>query len=299
MLGLMQQKNLLLSSVIQHAARWHPHGELVPRISPTEVHRTDYATIESRSRRLASGLRRLGVRHGDCVATMAWNGYRHLELYWAISGMGAVCHTVNPRLAVDDIIYVMTHARDSVLFADLSFAPLIGEIAPALAGCVNHIVMMAEPAQMPDLSLPPGITLHCYEVLMAQCDDNFEWPDFDENTASALCYTSGTTGRPKGVLYSHRSAVLHAMAINAADNLAFRAVDRIFMATSMYHATAWGWPYAAAMSGAALVMPGPWLDGATVLATLNDERITYLGEYPPSGSAFSMRCAKVPQPLAI
>ena len=280
MLGLMQQKNLLLSSIIQHAARWHPNGEIVSRISETHLHRTDYATIERRSRRLANVLRRLGVNHGDRVATMAWNSYRHLELYWAISGMGAVCHTVNPRLAPDDIGYIMTHAGDSVLFADLSFVPLIAEIASVIAVTVHHIVLMADPAEMPDLLLPPGMTLHCYEDLMAQSDDNFDWPDFDENTASALCYTSGTTGRPKGVLYSHRSAVLHALAANAADSYAFRAMDRIFMATSMFHATAWGWPYAAAMSGAALVMPGRWLDGATVLTTLNEQRITYSGGVP-------------------
>jgi acyl-CoA synthetase (AMP-forming)/AMP-acid ligase II len=280
MLGLMQQKNLLLSSIIQHAARWHPNGEIVSRIGETRVQRTDYATIERRARRLAKVLRRLGVTHGDRVGTMAWNSDRHLELYWAISGMGAVCHTVNPRLAPDDISYIVTHAGDSVLFADLSFVPLIAGIAPSIAACVHHVVLLAEPAEMPDLPLPAGTTLHCYEDLMAQADDSFDWPDFDENTASALCYTSGTTGRPKGVLYSHRSAVLHAMAANAADNYAFRAMDRILVATSMFHATAWGWPYAAAMSGSALVMPGRWLDGQTVLNTLNEERITYSGGVP-------------------
>ena len=280
MLGLMQQKNLLLSSIIQHAARWHPKAELVSRISETGFHRTDYATIEARSRRLATVLTRLGVQHGDRVATMAWNGYRHLELYWAVSGMGAVCHTVNPRLAPDDISYIVTHAGDTVLFADLSFVPLIVEIAPSIASTVRHVVLMADATEMPSLVLPAGMTLSCYEDLMAQADDAYTWPDFDENTASALCYTSGTTGRPKGVLYSHRSAVLHAMACNAADNYAFRAMDRIFMATSMFHATAWGWPYAAAMAGSALIMPGRWLDGPTVLDTLIAERITFSGGVP-------------------
>jgi acyl-CoA synthetase (AMP-forming)/AMP-acid ligase II len=280
MLGLMQQKNLLLSSIIQHAARWHPSAEIVSRTSETTLHRTNYAAIERRSRRLANVLQRLGVNQGDLVATMAWNGYRHLELYWAISGMGAVCHTVNPRLAPDDITYIITHASDSVLFADLSFVPLIADLAPSLTACLRHIVLLADPAEMPDMLLPPGITLHCYEDLMVQAEETFDWPDFDENTASALCYTSGTTGRPKGVLYSHRAAVLHAFAANAADNYAFRAMDRIFVATSMFHATAWGWPYAAAMSGSALVLPGRWLDGQTVLNTLNEERITYSGGVP-------------------
>jgi fatty-acyl-CoA synthase len=280
MLGLMQQKNLLLSSIIQHAARWHPKADIVSRISETQIHRTDYATIEQRSRRVANVLRRLGVNHGDRVATMAWNSYRHLELYWAISGMGAVCHTMNPRLAQDDISYIITHAGDSILFADLSFVPLIAEIAPGLTGCIRHVVLLADPTEIPDLKLPAGMALHGYEDLMAQADETFDWPDFDENTASALCYTSGTTGRPKGVLYSHRSAVLHALAANAADNYAFRAMDRIFVATSMFHATAWAWPYAAAMSGSALILPGRWLDGPTVLKTLNEERITYSGGVP-------------------
>jgi 3-(methylthio)propionyl---CoA ligase len=280
MLGLMQQKNLLLSSIIQHAARWHPNGEIVSRVNETSLHRSDYATIEHRSRRLANVLRRLDVKPGDRVATLAWNGYRHLELYWAISGMGAVCHTINPRLAQDDISYIITHAGDTVLFADLSFVALIAAIAPSVAASLRHVVLMTEPADMPDLALPPGMALHGYEDLMAQAEDGFNWPDFDENTASALCYTSGTTGRPKGVLYSHRAAVLHALSVNAADSYGFRAMDRIFMATSMFHATAWGWPYAAAMTGAAMIMPGRWLDGPTVLATLNDERITYSGGVP-------------------
>ena len=280
MLGLMQQQRLLLSSIIQHAARWHPNGEVISRMGEATIHRTNYASIEQRSRRLANVLRHLGVQHGDRVATLAWNGYRHLELYWAVSGMGAVCHTVNPRLAPDDISYIITHADDSVLFADLSFVTLINDIAPSIAGHVRHLVLMADRAEMPDMVLQPGMVLHCYEDLMAQADENFAWPDFDENTASALCYTSGTTGRPKGVLYSHRAAVLHALAVNAADGYAFRAMDRIFMATSMFHATAWGWPYVAAMSGSALFMPGRWLDGPTVLKTLTDERITYSGGVP-------------------
>jgi len=174
----------------------------------------------------------------------------------------------------------MTHAQDSVLFADLSFVPLVQDIAPAIAGCVRDVVLLAEPAEMPVMALPPGMKLHSYEDLMARADDAFAWPDFDENTASALCYTSGTTGRPKGVLYSHRAAVLHAMAGAAADAFAFRAMDRVFLSTSMFHATAWGMPYVAAMTGAALVMPNRFLDGPSVLQTLIEERITYAGGVP-------------------
>ncbi|WP_374296743.1 long-chain fatty acid--CoA ligase [Sphingomonas sp.] len=280
MLGLMQQQKLLLSSIIQYAARWHPDGEVISRLSETEIHRTNYAAVERRSRRLARVLQRLGVRHGDRVATLALNSYRHLELYWAVSGMGAICHTLNPRLADDDLIYIATHAGDSVLFADPAFAALLARIAPGIAGCVHDVVVLAGPEAMPSLALPPGMTLHCYETLMEQSDENYDWPEFDENTASALCYTSGTTGRPKGVLYAHRSAVLHAMACNSADAYALRATDRIFQATSMFHGTSWGWPYCAAMSGAALFMPGRWLDGPTVLRTLNEERITFSGGVP-------------------
>ncbi len=280
MLGLMQQQRLLLSSIIQYAARWHPDAEVVSRTSETVVHRTNYATVEQRSRRLARVLERLGVRLGDRVATMAWNSHRHLELYWAVSGMGAICHTINPRLARDDIIYIINHASDSVLFADLSFVSLLAEIAPEIAGCVHDIVLLAERMDMPTLNLPAGMSLHCHEDLMEQADENYTWPEFDENTASALCYTSGTTGRPKGVLYAHRSAVLHALAVNAADAYAFRAVDRIFQATSMFHGTSWAWPYCAAMAGSALIMPGRWLDGPTVLRALNEERITFSGGVP-------------------
>lgn len=280
MLGLMQNRNLLLSSVLQHAARWHGDAEIISRLSEIYVHRTNYRDMERRCRRLARVLYHLGVKHGDRVGTLAWNTHRHLELYWAVSGSGAICHTVNPRLAPDDIAYIVNHAGDSVLFADLSFVPLISQLASLLSGLVRQVVLLTEPSEMPDLPLPAGMGLRCYEELMAAADEDYEWPEFDENTASALCYTSGTTGRPRGVLYSHRSAVLHAITANSADAYAFRALDRIFLATSMFHATAWAWPYCAAMAGSALILPGRWLDGVTVLRTLNDERITVSGGVP-------------------
>ena len=274
MFGLMQQHPLLLSSVIQYAARWHGDAEVVSRMDETTVHRTDYAGIERRSRRLAKVLLGLGVRPGDRVATLAWNHYRHLELYWAISGIGAVCHTVNPRLAVDAIAWIMTHAGDSVLFADPDFAPIV----QAVAHTVRDVVMLSGP--MPAMTLPPGVGLHDYETLMDAADDDYAWPVFDENTASALCYTSGTTGRPKGVLYSHRSAVLHAMAGNSANAYALRATDRILLIASMYHVTGWAWPYCGAMAGASLVLPGRWPDGTSLLQTINQERITFSGAVP-------------------
>ena len=280
MLGLMQQTPLLLSSIIRHAARWHGKADVVSRTGEDEFHRSNYAEVESRSRRLARVLQKLGLQFGDRLATLAWNGYRHLELYWAVSGMGAICHTVNPRLAVDDIVYIMSHAEDRIIFADLSFVSLVSQIAPQLTHCLRDVVLLAEPQEMPDLPLPAGMRLHCYEDLMAMADDDYDWPTFDENTASALCYTSGTTGRPKGVLYSHRSAVLHAMAANMSDAYAMRATDRILPAASMFHATGWAWPYTAAMSGAALILPGRWLDGPNLLRLLNQERVTFTGGVP-------------------
>ncbi len=279
MQGLMQRHPLLLSSIIVHAARHHPHAEVVSVLADGARHRTDYATTERRARRLLHVLRDLGVQPGDRVATLAWNGYRHLELYYGISGMGAVCHTVNPRLALDDIAYIMGHAEDGVVFADLSFVALLTEVAPRVPS-LKHVVLLCDTAELPSVALPAGVALHAYEALMDAATEALPWPTFDENTASALCYTSGTTGQPKGVLYSHRSAVLHAYAANMADVISFRATDRVLLAASMFHATGWAFPYLAPMVGAALVLPGRHLDGASLAALLNEERITFSGGVP-------------------
>ncbi|MBV8704472.1 MAG: long-chain fatty acid--CoA ligase, partial [Acetobacteraceae bacterium] len=238
------------------------------------------AEVERRARRLARVLEGLGARSGESVATLAWNTYRHLELFYAISGAGAVCHTVNPRLAHDDITYIMTHAADSVLFAEASFVELVEAIAPSIANCVRAVVMMVEPEAMPALRLPPGMAALCYETLMEEADAAYDWPSFDENTAAALCYTSGTTGKPKGVLYSHRSTVLHAMAANMADYFGLRAADRMLPGAPMFHAAAWSVPYAAPMAGAALVLPGRHMDPASLVRLLNEERVTHTGAVP-------------------
>jgi fatty-acyl-CoA synthase len=275
MLGLMQSQPLLVSGFIRHAARNHGAVEVVSRLADDTVHRTNYAEIEHRARRLARVLQRLGVAHGDRVATLAWNSNRHLELYYAVSGMGAVCHTVNPRLALDDIGYIINHAEDVALFADPGFAELVAALAPRVRDSVRAVVITTDEAGMPEVALPAGMALHCYEALMAAADDDFAWPSFDENTAAALCYTSGTTGRPKGVLYSHRSTVIHAMGANQPDVFSIRATDRVLLCTPMFHACGWSIPYIAPMVGAAQIYPGRHLDGASLHHLAETERATF------------------------
>ncbi len=278
MLGLMQTRPLMISSIIQHAARNHGDSEVVSYTAEDTIHRISYHAIEARMRRLVRVLQRLGVAEGDRVGTLAWNGFRHLEVYYAAPGMGAMYHTINPRLGVEDIAYIIDDAGDAVLFVDTSFVALLEALAPRIE--VRHIVMMTDAAHMPAVTLAPGQTLHCYETLIAAADEDYAWPEFDELKAAGLCYTSGTTGRPKGVLYSHRSTVLHAYAINMADVFGLRAVDRVMPAVPMFHVNAWGTPFAAPMAGATLVMPGRRLDGASLTALLNAERVSVSAGVP-------------------
>ena len=280
MLGLMQDRPLLISDIIRHAARHHGGNEIVSRGVDGALHRQDYVTLERRARRLARVLQGLGVQPGDRVATLAWNGYRHVELYYAVSGMGAVCHTVNPRLSNEDIAFIMRDAADVLLFADLTFAAAIAAAAPNCGGSVRAVVMLCERAAMPDFTLPPGMALLCYEELMAAADEDFVWPQFDERTAGSLCYTSGTTGKPKGVLYSHRSTLLHAYAANSANVMGLRCHDRVMPVVPMFHVNAWGMAYSALMAGASLVMPGRHLDGASVATLMNAERVTFSAGVP-------------------
>jgi fatty-acyl-CoA synthase len=280
MLGLMQRRELLISTIITHAARHHADAEVVSRRDDGHVCRTTYAGLERRARRLASLLRRLEVRQGDRVATLAMNSDRHLEAYYAISGIGAICHTINPRLSAEDICYVVRHAEDRVILVDPRFLPIIAAYAATLAGVLREIVVLCEAPEVPQIALPAGMTVHCYEALMTQATAIPEWPIFDENSASALCYTSGTTGRPKGVLYSHRSTILYAMMMASADALSLRAVDRVLPAVPMFHVNAWGLPYVAPMVGASLVFPGRQLDPAALLKLMNDERVTFAAGVP-------------------
>jgi fatty-acyl-CoA synthase len=272
MQGLMQHHQLLISSILDHAARHHGQGEIVSRRDDGTLSRTTYAALARRARSLAAVLRKLGVRPGDRVGTLAMNSDRHVELYYGIAGIGAVCNTINPRLAPDDVAYIVSHAEDGLIFIDPAFLPIVQAIGPSLA--VRAVVVMTDAACMPQAAMLPGIALYCYESLMDAAGPGGDWPVFDENTAANLCYTSGTTGRPKGVLYSHRSTLLCAMAMNSADALAARATDRILAAVPMFHVNAWGLPYVAPMAGAALLMPGRQLDPASLLSLMNAERAT-------------------------
>ena len=280
MFGLMQHQELMVSAVIKHAARHHPNAELVSKTTEGTIHRYSYREFERRARRMVRVLQKLGVKTQDRVATLAWNGYRHMELYYAISGMQAITHTINPRLSVADVAYIVGHAEDVLIFSDTTFAPLLAAAAPRFGTHVRGIVFMCDRANMPTVALPAGMQLLCYEELMDAADDDHVWQEFDERTAATLCYTSGTTGRPKGVLYSHRSTMLHALAVGQADVIGLRAVDRVLPVVPMFHVNAWGIPYGALMSGASLVMPGRFLDGASLTQLMNDERVTMSAGVP-------------------
>ncbi len=270
MQALMQDRPLLISSLIEHANTFHPTVEIVSRTIEGPIHRCTYRDIRRRSKRVAKALLALGVKPGDRVATLAWNGYRHMELYFGISGMGAILHTINPRLFPEQLEYIANHAEDQYLFFDLTFAPLIEKLAP-LMKTVKGFVAMTDRAHMPTAKIP---NLLCYEELIAAQNDDYEWPSLDENVAASLCYTSGTTGNPKGVLYSHRSTVLHSYAVCAVDGLQLSSAESALLVVPMFHVNAWGTPYAGAMCGAKLVMPGPGLDGKSVYELMRDEKVT-------------------------
>jgi fatty-acyl-CoA synthase len=272
----MQDWPLLVHTIIDHAAINHGEAEVVSRTIEGPTHRTNYTEINARSRKLASALKRRGYGFGDVIGTMAWNGYRHLEAWYAIAGLGAVYHTLNPRLFEDQLDYIINHGGDRLIFIDLTFVPLMEKLIAKLPR-VRDIVIMTDPGHMPSTSLENAI---CYESLLAEGDDDFQWPRFDENTACGLCYTSGTTGNPKGVLYSHRSNVLHAMAGNFADVLAIKSTDVVLPVVPMFHANAWALTFAAPMMGAKMVMPGEKLDGESLYRLLREEKVTFTAAVP-------------------
>ncbi|WP_296229126.1 3-(methylthio)propionyl-CoA ligase [Ralstonia sp. UBA689] len=277
MLGQMMQHRLLVSSLLRHAERHHGGQLVVSRRAEGDIHRYTYRQLAARSRQLANALAALGVNSSDRVGTLAWNGYRHLELYYAVSGSGAVLHTLNPRLHADQLVWIAQHAQDQVLCFDLTFLPLVESVADRLSS-VKHFVLMTDRAHMPRESRIPNLL--CYEELVAAHDDHFDWPDFDENTASSLCYTSGTTGNPKGVLYSHRSTVLHSYASALPDALNLSARDTVLPVVPMFHVNAWGLPYSACMVGAKLVLPGPGLDGQSLYELFESEGVTLSAGVP-------------------
>jgi acyl-CoA synthetase (AMP-forming)/AMP-acid ligase II len=269
MRGLMMSMPLMISSLLRHADRWHGDTEIVSRTIEGPIHRYTYREAHARARRLARALQRLGVAEGDRVATLAWNGYRHFELYYGISGMGAVIHTINPRLFIEQLTYIVDHAADRFVFFDLTFAPLVAKLAPQCPG-VEAWIAMTDRAHMPAID---GVDPLCYEDLLAAEDDGFEWPRLDENGASSLCYTSGTTGHPKGVLFSHRSTLLHALGTAMPDVNGYTARSAVLPIVPMFHVNAWGIPYSAPMVGAKLVLPGAGLDPASLYELFEQERV--------------------------
>jgi acyl-CoA synthetase (AMP-forming)/AMP-acid ligase II len=277
MMGQMMSQPLLISSIIEFAARHYGHVEIVSRRVEGDLHRYTYRDCHQRARRAAHALQGLGVKMGERVATLAWNGYRHLELYYAVSGSGAVLHTLNPRLHPDQIAYIANHAEDQYLFFDLTFLPLIEAVA-AQCKTIKSFVLMADRDRMPQETKIPN--LMCYEDLIASSSDDYEWPLFDENSAASLCYTSGTTGNPKGALYSHRSTVLHSYASALPNALNVSAADTVLPVVPMFHVNAWGLPYSVLLSGAKLVFPGAALDGKSLYELFESERVTFSAGVP-------------------
>lgn len=279
----MQQTPLLISSIIEHAALYHGDREIVSRTIETgAVHRTNYKTILSRSKQLANALISLNVTKGDIIATLAWNSYRHLELYYTISSIGAILHTLNPRLFIEQLVYIINHAQDKFICIDITFLPLLSDLIPHLKTVKGIIILTDENNfKLKDYSnFPKSLSIHCYETLLKNQSSNFTWPIFPDTTPSSLCYTSGTTGNPKGVLYTHRSTVIHSLMSCVPDVLGFSARDNVLVIVPLFHANAWGIPYSATMSGCKMVFAGRDLDGETVLGLMVNEEITFTGAVP-------------------
>jgi acyl-CoA synthetase (AMP-forming)/AMP-acid ligase II len=278
LMGQMMQMPLLISSLITHAARHAGDTEIVSKRVEGDLHRYTWRDAELRARKLAQALARLGCQPGDRVATLAWNGYRHLEIYYGSSGSELVCHTINPRLFPEQIAWIANDAQDQVLFFDLNFLPLVEKLAAQLP-TVRHFVAMTDRAHMPAAS-PQLPQLLCFDELVEAENGDYLWPEFDENTASSICYTSGTTGNPKGAIYSHRSTLLHAFGAALPDAMDCSAKDVILPVVPMFHVNAWGLPYSGALVGAKLVFPGPHLDGRSLFELFEGERVTFSAGVP-------------------
>jgi acyl-CoA synthetase (AMP-forming)/AMP-acid ligase II len=278
MRGLMHDWPLLIHTILDHAADWHGSREIVSRTVEGPMHRYCYFDLNRRARKLASAVaKHLDVSLGDVVATMAWNGYRHVEIWYGLMSLGGVVHTLNPRLFADQLVYIVNHAEDQWLFVDLSFLPVLESIQERLPTVRGYIVMTDE-AHMPSSTTLDNMI--CYESLISDGDPDFPWPRFDENTACGMCYSSGTTGNPKGVVYSHRSNVLHALMASSGDVLGFSSRDTILPVVPMFHANAWSQIFAGPLSGTKLVLPGAKLDGASLYELLDSERVTCTAAVP-------------------
>jgi len=277
LMGQMMQMPLLISSLLTHAARHNGDIEVVSKRVEGDIHRTNWAEVELRSRKLAQALARLGCEAGDRIGTLAWNGYRHLEIYYGVSGSELVCHTINPRLFPQQVAWIINDAQDKVIFVDLNILPLVEKLVPSLPS-VKHVVLMCDRDNMPrEHSLP---SLLCYEDLIDAEDGNYTWPSFDENAAASICYTSGTTGNPKGAVYSHRSSVLHAYAVALPDAMCIKGTDVVLPVVPMFHVNAWGTPYATALVGCKLVLPGHHLDGESLYKLFESEGVTMSAGVP-------------------
>ena len=277
MLGLMQNQQLSISSLIEFAERHHAEGQIVSRRVEGDIHRYTYKEAAQRSRQLAGALDAFGLQLGERVASIAWNGYRHLEMYFGVSGSGRVLHTINPRMHPEQIAWVMGHAQDQVVCFDMTFLPIVKAIHGKCPS-VKHWVALCDADKLPADSGIPGLL--SYEALLAAQTGNYRWPELDENTASSMCYTSGTTGNPKAALYSHRSTVLHAYAAALPDVMCLSARDSILPVVPMFHVNAWGIPYSAALTGAKLVFPGPGMDGKSIYDLIELEQVTYAAGVP-------------------
>ncbi len=276
MLGLMQNWPLTVDRILDHAAHWHGGREVVSRSVEGPIVRTTYARIHERAKRLSNALKGLGVEPGDRVATLAWNSGRHIEAWYAVMGIGAVCHTLNPRLFAEQLCYIVGHAEDKVLFTDLTFLPILTEHRARMP-TVKHFIVMTDREGMKGVDFPGAL---CFEDLVEQHSADCQWGGFDENTAAGLCYTSGTTGNPKGVLYSHRSNFLHTIVTMGVDVMGLSATDTVLPVVPMFHANAWGLTFSCPAVGAKLVMPGAKLDGASVHELLETEKVTFSAAVP-------------------
>lgn len=270
MLGKMMYQPLLISSLIEHAAQYHGDTAILSKEVNGEMTKSDWLTVSNNSKRLANALQALGLKSSERIATLAWNNRRHLEAWYAISGSGMICHTINPRLFPEQLAYIINDAEDQALFFDITFLPLITAIKEHIKG-IKHFIYLGDRDEKVLEQLPNALF---FDELLADNSPDFDWPQFDEKLASSLCYTSGTTGNPKGILYSHRSSVLHAIALCMPDVSSLSAQDVLLPVVPMFHVNAWGTPYAAALTGCSLILPGPNLDGDSLVAVIDDYKVT-------------------------